>query len=252
MEPSRLARYLLQHVKSHPAGVSHKEEIHMKRIVIALVVISLGAFLVSADVVGSRHDLTTATGTAFSTTGDTDQVCVFCHTPHGADILSGPLWNRDTDDTGFTMYTSNTLDMSIAGAPQGVSLACLSCHDGTIGFDVLINAPTSVSGTYNYTAGGVTQGWTFTGSTSLAGEGFPTELGKNLSSEHPISITYDPALDTAFDTIANAEADGVRFFNPGANQVECGSCHDPHMTAIVPFLRVSNAASALCVACHIK
>jgi len=32
----------------------------------------------------------------------------------------------------------------VAGAqPQGVSLACLSCHDGTIGIDSLINAPGS-------------------------------------------------------------------------------------------------------------
>ena len=39
--------------------------------------------------------------------------------------------------------------------------------------------------------------------------------------------------------------------------VECGSCHDPHNSSTqvvgqVAFLRVSNAASAVCTACHIK
>jgi hypothetical protein len=39
--------------------------------------------------------------------------------------------------------------------------------------------------------------------------------------------------------------------------VECGSCHDPHNASSstdtqVAFLRTSNAASAVCVACHTK
>ena len=39
--------------------------------------------------------------------------------------------------------------------------------------------------------------------------------------------------------------------------VECGSCHDPHnagsqTTSQVAFLRTTNAASAVCTACHIK
>ena len=226
----------------------------MKRILLTVAVGAAALILASpaaAQIVGSVHDLTTAGG-AFSTTGDTAEVCVFCHTPHGSDIAAGPLWNRQTDNTGFTMYDSNTIDMTIAVAPQGVSLACLSCHDGTIGFDVLINAPTSVSGTYNYSAGGADQAWTFTGADNLGGQGFPTELGKDLSSEHPISVTYDPVQDPDFDTIGNAETNGIVFYGGGGDQVECGSCHDPHDITNVPFLRISNAASAVCTACHIK
>jgi predicted CXXCH cytochrome family protein len=39
--------------------------------------------------------------------------------------------------------------------------------------------------------------------------------------------------------------------------VECGSCHDPHNSSSegtnqVAFLRTTNAASAVCVACHTK
>jgi predicted CXXCH cytochrome family protein len=33
--------------------------------------------------------------------------------------------------------------------------------------------------------------------------------------------------------------------------VECASCHDPH-TANPTFLRIANAGSAVCLACHIK
>lgn len=227
----------------------------MKRTLLTLAIGAGALFLASAgtaQVVGSSHDLTTATGGAFSTTGDTAEVCVFCHTPHGSDTAGGPLWNRDLDNTGFTMYDSNTIDMTIAGAPQGVSLACLSCHDGTIGFDVLINAPTTAGPSYNYTAGGADQGWTFTGADSLSGRGFPTELGKDLSSEHPISVTYNTALDGDFDSIANAEADGIVFYGGTGDQVECGSCHDPHDVTELAFLRFSNDASAVCRACHLK
>ena len=34
--------------------------------------------------------------------------------------------------------------------------------------------------------------------------------------------------------------------------VECASCHDPHTEANATFLRVANASSAVCLACHDK
>lgn len=34
--------------------------------------------------------------------------------------------------------------------------------------------------------------------------------------------------------------------------VECASCHDPHTDQQATFLRISNAGSAVCLACHIK
>jgi predicted CXXCH cytochrome family protein len=34
--------------------------------------------------------------------------------------------------------------------------------------------------------------------------------------------------------------------------VECASCHDPHASGTSTFLRTSNAASAVCLACHDK
>lgn len=204
--------------------------------------------LLAASVTASPHDLTGATGTAFSKTSNTAEVCVFCHTPHGGNNNGAPLWNRTTSATVYTMYNntfSSTIDMTVAGSPQGVSAACLSCHDGTIGFDVLINA-TSTAASYNYNAAGADQAWTFTGDDSMVNQTEPLKFSSDLTNQHPISITYDNVADTAF--LATPTAPVVLY----SGRVECGSCHNPHDNAIVPFLRTSNAASALCNSCHIK
>jgi cytochrome c553 len=100
------------------------------------------------DVRNTLHNLSGA-GTSFnnpnidSDTGGVQEVCVFCHTPHGGrtDTSDGtpPLWNRaDPSTTGYSMYSSVTFD-GTATAPLGVSLACLSCHDGVMAMDALIN-----------------------------------------------------------------------------------------------------------------
>jgi hypothetical protein len=57
-----------------------------------------------------------------------------------------PLWNRNIPlSSSYTPYGSPNFDASgiDPGKPKGVSLACLSCHDGTIAVDALINAPGS-------------------------------------------------------------------------------------------------------------
>ncbi|MBI3609373.1 MAG: hypothetical protein HY204_01560 [Nitrospirae bacterium] len=77
------------------------------------------------------------------------EVCVFCHTPHGANGATqalAPLWNRNLPDSGtYKEYNAVNFDRggNTPGKPKGVSLACLSCHDGTIAVDALINAPGS-------------------------------------------------------------------------------------------------------------
>lgn len=81
----------------------------------------------------------------------TTEVCVFCHTPHGGrtDVAGGgaPLWNRALPPSNqFTTYDSPNFDNDLGAetaGPKGVSLACLSCHDGTIALDAMINAPGS-------------------------------------------------------------------------------------------------------------
>ena len=105
--------------------------------IISAVGLMLGGAVAHAQVVGSQHDLTSG-GTGQAQTGATDQVCVFCHTPHDSVASTdGPLWNRGSyTPTGFTMYPSGgTIQGTISAAPDGTSVLCLSCHDGTLAID---------------------------------------------------------------------------------------------------------------------
>lgn len=81
---------------------------------------------------------------------DYQEVCVYCHTPHGANTnVALPLWNRTIKSTNYTTYNqlgTSTLTQPVT-QPGANSLACLSCHDGQVGVDSVINMPGS--GGYN-------------------------------------------------------------------------------------------------------
>jgi len=101
----------------------------------------------SEDVSRTKHNL--SSNPDIMATGTTE-VCIFCHTPHGANLAAStqaPLWNRLLpDDTSYEVYESPNFDaQDFTGIhrPKGVSLACLSCHDGSIAFDALVNLPGS-------------------------------------------------------------------------------------------------------------
>ena len=102
--------------------------------------------LCTEDIANTKHNL--AANDDIQATGTTE-VCVFCHTPHGANNQEqgdAPLWNRALPPGDqFTVYDSPNFDAlgQTPGTPKGVSLACLSCHDGVIALDALINAPGS-------------------------------------------------------------------------------------------------------------
>jgi predicted CXXCH cytochrome family protein len=280
----------------------------MSRLARGLVGVAIGAGMAStamgASISVSKHNLSTSgTGNAHVSVG-TAEICVFCHTPHAADVGTAgvPLWNKRlaTGGAAFTTYSSSTMNAvnsnDVGGAIGSVSLACLSCHDGAQAMDNMLNAPDS--GGYSVTGGGTTglnYTWVGTGAgatglmvnsgTSLA------MLGKDLNNDHPIGIQYcgggpgtaSPGaacndgdfvfptsgtiggatvfwVDTA--TVGRQKNDMI-LFNRGfpANgttpagtypSVECASCHDPHNVTNGTFLRVSNAASAVCLACHVK
>ncbi len=253
---------------------------------------------VAAGIADTKHNL----GTSNPRVGEnrvsagTEEICVFCHTPHGADTTApAPLWNkRLTTGAAYSTYAtlnSSTIDGTML-AVGSVSLACLSCHDGTQAMDNIINAPGS--GGYDVTGGGSTGlGYTWAGP-RVDADGKMTgiaNLGADLSNDHPIGIQYcgggpnattptGACTDTDFVAPQNATINtnlvwwvdtsggtaGTRqrtdmllytrsFGGTNGPSVECGSCHDPHAPAVgtqVAFLRVSNAGSALCLACHVK
>ena len=193
------------------------------------------------NVASSRHNMSARAGLT-----NYGEVCVYCHTPHGGpNSANAPLWNRafGPGAGSYQMYNqtwSSTVDMVVAATPQGVSLACLSCHDGTIGLDVVINRPnadTSLAGS---------------GATMPANAGqFFANLGTDLRNDHPISVTYSVAADAAFNApdVNNRINGELPLYS---SRVECGTCHNPHNTTYTPFLRKSNTSSNLCRTCHIK
>jgi predicted CXXCH cytochrome family protein len=214
-------------------------------------------------ILGTKHNLSTSgTGAIHVTTG-TAEVCVFCHTPHGADTtVAAPLWNRAINTTGYTMYSSDTVDATPDAQPTGVSLACLSCHDGTIAFDALRNLPGSGGYTDTPSKDG-TSTWIFQGTPNKKMPvGAITNLTQDLTNDHPVSMLYSAAKSPSSTSGVNdhatgfKEPDGTGQFSNGirlyAGKVQCASCHDPHRSNTPTFLRVSNDASAVCLTCHRK
>jgi len=155
-------------------------------LIVGSIVMSSGAF---AGVAATKHNLG-STGTKTNKTDGTDEVCVFCHTPHGAQTTTGmpPLWNKTIPSTTYTTYDSlgtSSLDGGITEVGS-VSIACLSCHDGSQAMDVMLNQPGSganpgrLPGTWN-AAVEATSGIMPTGIANLGGD---------LKNDHPIGIQY--------------------------------------------------------------
>jgi len=196
-----------------------------------------------ATVVGSKHDLSTPS---------TNEPCAFCHTPHFANIsIAAPLWNRSIGNVTFQMYSSTTIDTTIPGVPSGVSLACLGCHDGVNSANDkhdLRNAPGP---------GGMPDQSSWPNCErchpEYYGGGGPVNwLGTDLKNDHPISMSYPtPAQDPGFFTPPDPQKgwSDVPLYN---GKIECPSCHNVHDPSHSPFLRISNAGSALCYKCHNK
>jgi hypothetical protein len=250
------------------------------------------SFGAQAQITGSKHDFTTGGG-AQGAPGGTEEICVYCHTPHGAaQGAPVPLWNKVLGtQTAYTRYSSLSLpSFDSEEAPVGsVSLACLSCHDGTQAMDVVLNAP----GSGGYSATGSQIGG---GILAMVGEPIPN-LGTDLSNDHPISMQYaaggasstdpdtqytgllgDPDfvkpwkatintnaiwwIDTPGGTADVREKTDLMLYTRTLNSVvqpfvECGSCHDPHNSSTggagsIEFLRVVNTDSQVCTACHVK
>ena len=104
-----------------------------------------------SDISSTLHNLS-ATGSATrKVTSSESQICVFCHTPHGANTAVTPLWNRDLSIATYSTYDSSSIQADI-GPPGDSSKLCLSCHDGTIAIGSLnvlngVAAPVTMVGT---------------------------------------------------------------------------------------------------------
>lgn len=203
-----------------------------------------------------------------------DEVCIFCHTPHGGS-LTGPLWNHLDPISTFTHYNSATLASYIKGLGAGralgnESLLCMSCHDGSVSVYAMHNNSNDIGVPENEAVSGtdIRIAMGNIGGGGLDPWGGPDIAGGDLTDDHPISFNYALVLSSGeyaptgpkankLHTLLEAKDKGAAFFGPGEDMVECSSCHDPHVDYVTnaayrPFLITTNAGSALCLACHIK
>ncbi|MDD2790955.1 MAG: cytochrome c3 family protein [Sulfurimonas sp.] len=222
----------------------------------------------AAGITGTAHDLSNTAWTGGGTE-DNGELCVYCHTPHAANtsFTGAPIWNKGTPAGPFTLY-GTTVGGTTAGhagdnaTVNASSMACLSCHDGVSAVNSVVNAPGSGLATADGDAFIGTNAQSFA---TLGLTGNASNIGTDLSNDHPVSIEYKPgvaglkAKATAITGWTGATTiQGLLRTTGGLDYVECGSCHDPHNGAdsknasSVAFLRVQNAGSALCLGCHAK
>lgn len=190
-----------------------------------------------ADLTSSKHDFTTATGTAPYNFASSE--CETCHIPHNPlEAAEGPLWNHEVN-TGQT-YTLYSNPASLDATPQQptgrVSALCLSCHDGTVAVD-------------NY--GGNTTGTQQIPTTAT------TYIGTDISNDHPVSFTYDATLVTNDGELVSPSGgqvgtDNLPLYGGSTDQLECATCHDPHGAgaSFSKFLR--GLTNTFCANCHSK
>lgn len=187
-----------------------------------------------ADITPTKHNLSvTGAGAIRSTTEK--QICIFCHAPHNS-TPSAPLWNRRDPGSNYLPYSSSTA-MAHPGQPNGASLACLSCHDGTIALGDLVSQTLPVS-----MSSGVT----------VMPPG-PSNLGTDLSDDHPVSFAYTSSLPTLHaGELVDPSALIGKVKLDASGRMQCTTCHDPHDNTNGQFLVMPNTASALCQTCHLK
>jgi predicted CXXCH cytochrome family protein len=203
----------------------------MKKANLLIVLFYCGStFLYSQSVVNSVHNLSVTGPGSVKATTETE-VCIFCHTPHNSKP-SGPLWNREDPGATYVLYYSSTLQ-AVPGQPDGASVLCLSCHDGTIALGNVVSRPADIS-----FASGITK--------MPVGK---TNLTTDLSNDHPVSFIYNSAL-TASDGQLKDPAAISYPVTLEKGKVQCTSCHDPHSNLYPDFLVASTQFSGLCFKCH--
>jgi predicted CXXCH cytochrome family protein len=209
--------------------------VKLSTLLAALAILVAGAPLpaqIAGDVLG-MHSL--GPGSSSPITGARPDACAYCHAPHSG--LNRGLWNQKLTTQSYTLYTSDTEKnrgrQPILGSSSN---HCLSCHDGTV----------AVGATVAYgqvTTRGSMNGWDV--------------FGSNLQSSHPFSLS--PPLKDTIDLVASLAANGHTADTTGAvrlirGNVECTSCHNPHIQAkdLVSrnFLAKDSSSGQLCLACH--
>ncbi len=254
---------------------AHRAAVAGAVVMVAALVTTLAAVLLAAasagedvptefsnrdGIINTRHNLTQRApggtinaGLMDSQRNDYGEVCVYCHTPHGASgVVDAPLWNRTRSSAAYTTYdglNSTTLSGPVS-APGVNSLTCLSCHDGTLGVDSIINMPGSGFyfpsqqtsqdnslldqwATVNPDNAGAThvgltapdQGCLVCHSPDGAGAAFPTAtdfrafaIGTDLRNDHPVGVAFpSPGPGVDFNPTSGQIAGQMDFYDANGN-----------------------------------
>jgi len=186
------------------------------------------------------HDMSPSGGSPVK--GTVSASCMYCHAPHSGVGLPGntPLWSQTLSTQTYSQtYTSKSLqNVTQQPALGSASNLCLSCHDGTV----------ALGQTVPY------------GQLQMSGKTLPIAadlFGPNLQGSHPFSFKL-PLVDSP-DLVAtlissHTTNDPLKQVTLINNNVECTSCHTPHVQAIDPvsknFLLRDSSSGQLCLSCH--
>ncbi|MFZ0305340.1 MAG: cytochrome c3 family protein [Terracidiphilus sp.] len=206
------------------------------RILLAGLAIALAATAASGQITGDalgKHDFA-PTGTS-PITGMRPDACSYCHAPHSG--LNTGLWNQKLTKQIYSTYTSKTEKNSGTQPALGsVSNHCLSCHDGTVAMGAtVVYGQVTTHGAMNS----------------------QDVFGGNMQPTHPFSLVLP--LKDSIDLYASLAANHRTNDATGAvtlvnGNVECTSCHNPHVQAKDPvalnFLVINSSGGQLCLACH--
>ncbi len=220
-------------------------------------------------ILGSKHDFTglneragvfAMPGVAFSDYGNP---CIYCHIPperaETDERQEGaiPDWNRYFPASeNYQLYDSTYMD-SKTRTPSPISLLCLSCHDGTMGVDMVVFPPSDFDSAedqalhmrINGADDIVSCGKCHNG--RVAHDIAIKHIGTDLRNDHPISMRYAGLLrsdpDFRLPDTPQGFNNGVRLYD---GRVECASCHNVHDPSKDLLLREDS--DLLCQTCHTK
>ena len=189
----------------------------------------------SGDALG-MHNLSISSGASVYSQGSLG--CTFCHAPHSGIGANTPLWNQKLSTKSYVPYSSTTNPNQGNTQPTlGVtSSLCLSCHDGTVAVgQSAAYGPLPTVGSMNSV----------------------DSFGTTLTGSHPFSLVL-PMKD-APNLVASLVSQGKTADATGAvklvnGNIECTSCHDPHIQNIdkiaQKFLVRDSSNAQMCLACH--
>jgi len=181
----------------------------MKRNAFILFCVLISGFIQAQSIVNTVHNLSVS-GPGVSKATSEQEICIFCHTTHNC-VPNAPMWNRKSKGTVYTLYNSSTLD-AIPGQPDGSSILCLSCHDGTIALGDVANKTKPISM-----------------NSPLKKDNLTTDL----SNDHPVSFVYNSSLAAIDGQLKTPPLSNVIL--DSQSKVQCTSCHDSHKNNFYKF-----------------